>query len=572
MLSKLYIKNLAIIQELEVEFDSAFNVFTGQTGAGKSLIIGAIELLLGFRPASKMVRPGATEALLVGVFDLSDPRLLKELTEVCDVPLEEGELILQRRISPLGKTANSACGVPIPLATLKQIGQVLVDIHGQHENQSLLHPAAQLRLLDLFAGTEKLAEEFAEVHRQWRDAIQSREELTERAELRRQQIDLYEFQIREIDQAGIKPGEQEKLETEHRQLSNVEQLQDLAGALVQGLEEGDFPVLDMLRSMLGKTQQLADIDGRLKTLPEQFKSAILELDDISKTLANYVDELECDPQKLAEMDQRLALLTRLAKKYGHGDVDAVLTYRDETGQKLETLRTEQTNLDGIDALIEELARKRRQVGETLSERRRKSAVKLAKAVNTELAELAMPLARFEVGFEETSPDSPSPHGLDTAEYMIQTNPGQPVMPLRKIASAGELSRITLGIKSILACPGRSSVLVFDEVDSNVGGRLGEVIGTKLAKLAASQQVLCISHLPQIAAFAQRHFVVAKQSSKTETASSIRIVGGDERVREIAEMISGQKITDTTLKQAGEMLVDCQKIVKQLSPKTACERV
>jgi DNA repair protein RecN (Recombination protein N) len=563
MLSKLYIKNLAIIQELEVEFDEAFNVFTGQTGAGKSLIIGAVELLLGFRPSAQMVRTGASEAILIGVFDLSAPGMRKELAELCDIPIEEDELILQRKIQASGKTSNSANGIPIPMATLKQIGEILVDIHGQHENQSLLRPAAQLQLLDIFAGTEKLAEEFSLVHHEWQEAITQKRSLSERVELRRQQIDLYEFQLKEINQAKIKPNEQQELEAEFKQLSNVENLRRLASEIVQGLEESDFPILDSLRSMLSKAQELADIDSRLNTLPEQMNSAILELDDVSKTISRYAEDLEFDPDRLRELDERLAILIRLAKKYGNGDVDSVLTYKKEIIQKLETLRKEQTDQEGIDVRIAELAEKRRAIGDKLSSQRKKAAAKLASAVNKELTELAMPLAKFEVGFQPTSDDSPSPHGLETIEYMIQTNPGQPVLPLRKIASAGELSRITLGIKSILASPGRSSVLVFDEVDSNVGGRLGEVIGTKLAKLAKNQQVLCISHLPQIAAFAQRHFVVAKESTINETASSIRVVEGNDRIQEIAEMISGKNVTETTLKQAREMLSEGEAIMSKL---------
>jgi DNA repair protein RecN (Recombination protein N) len=563
MLNKLYIKNLAIIQELEVEFDSAFNVFTGQTGAGKSLIIGAVELLLGLRSGSQMIRPNAAEAMLVGVFDVTDKELQKEMAQIVDIPLEEGELIIQRRLFASGKTSANANSVPIPLATLKQIGEVLVDIHGQHENQYLLRPAIQLRLLDTFAGTEKLVAEFGEIHHQWREAITRSKELVEHTELRKQQIDLYEFQLQEINQAKPAKGEYKELEVEFRQLSNVEQLRTLANSLVQALEESDFPVLDALRSMHNKADQLAEIDGKLKTIPNQIESSIVELDDVSKTLSSYLDDLELDPQRLAELDTRLALLTRLGKKYGNGDVEAVLPYRDEIAKKLSDLKNQQSDMEGIDSRIADLAKKRKQVGQKLSDARRKSAGKLSKAVNEQLQELAMPNARFEVGFTETTEDAPSPTGLETAEFMIQTNPGQPVLPLRKIASAGELSRVMLGIKSILASPGRSSVLVFDEVDSNVGGRLGEVIGTKLAKLAKDQQVICISHVPQIACFAQRHFVVAKEASKTETASSIRSIKGDERIAEVAEMISGKKTSPTTLKQAGEMLSDCQKIVKKL---------
>jgi DNA repair protein RecN (Recombination protein N) len=563
MLQKLYIKNLAIIQELQIEFDESFNVFTGQTGAGKSLIIGALGLLLGFRQTAATVRPSADEALISAVFDLPNPDLRRELAQIVDAPIEDGEMILQRRILPSGKASNSLNSIPIPTQTLKQIGEILVDVHGQHENQYLLRPNVQTRLLDGFAGLSESADEFAQVHHAWHDALNRRRDLQEHADLRKQQIELYEFQLQEIDQAKLKPNEYQELEARRQQLSNVEKLRELAAVLVQAIEESDFPILDQLRSLYGRAHQLADIDSRLKSLPEQVNSAIVELDDVAKTLSGYVDNLESDPSRLAELDERLALLMRLAKKYGHGDIEAVLAYRREIAAKLDQLRAQQSDFEGIDDEIDRLSRRRETVGRKLSEQRQKAAGKLASAVNRQLDELAMPDAKFQVAFAPTGPDSPSPLGLETVEFMIQTNPGQPVLPLRKIASAGELSRIMLGIKSILASPGRSSVLVFDEVDSNVGGRLGEVIGAKLAKLAGSQQVICISHLPQIAAFADRHFVVQKQATKNETVSSVKPIDGKERVREIAEMISGKLVSGTTLKQAEEMIRNSRRILKNL---------
>ncbi|MFA5864668.1 MAG: DNA repair protein RecN [Phycisphaerae bacterium] len=559
MLSKLFIKNLAIIEELEIEFAEGFNVFTGQTGAGKSLIIGALGLLLGFRQTSATVRPNASEALISAVFDLPDDGLLTELAQIINVPIEDGEFILQRRIMASGKTVSTVNSIPIPASTLKQIGEILVDVHGQHENQYLLRPNIQLRLLDIFTGCTPTADEFAEVHRQWHEAIKRKQDLMEHAELRGQQIDLYEFQLQEIDQAELKPGERQEIEARLRQLSNVEKIRELADTLINGLEESEFPVIDQLRSMHTKTNQLAQIDNHLKDLPGQINSAITELDDVAKTVANYLDQLESDPQRLAELDNRLALLMRLGKKYGQGDIEMVLPYRQEIAQKLDQLKGRQNDFDSIDEQIGQLARKREKIGNKLSESRRKAALKLSTAVNKQLNELAMPNAKFQVDFIPAPPENPSPLGLETVEFMIQTNPGQPVLPIRKIASAGELSRIMLGIKSILASPGRSSVLVFDEVDSNVGGRLGEVIGTKIAKLAAHQQVICISHLPQLAAFADRHFVVAKQSTKKETISFIQTVTGEDRVAEIAEMISGKNKTETTLRQAKEMLNASQKM-------------
>jgi len=553
MLHRLYIKNLAIITELELEFDKNFNVFTGQTGAGKSLIIGAIEFLLGLRTGGNLIRKNSKQAIVAGEFELTDSELIKQISAIADVPIEDGELIIQRRINSSSRISTNVNSIPVSTSVLKQIGELLVDIHSQHENQFLLRPANQLKLLDIYGNSLALADEFSGIHRKCQELIRRKHQLNEQAQLRTQQIELYEFQLDEINQSALEPNELEKLENQHKQMSNIEKLRELAGRVINMLEESEYAITDQLRLVYRNVQELACLDSQLGNLPEQVDSTLTELDDITRSLSRYLDNLEFDPEIFSQIDERLTLINRLMKKYGDGEFERIFSYRDEIEQKLHQLREQEDAFMDIDEKIDQLKSQRLAIGKKLSISRRKSADRLAKQVNKHLKELAMPDAKFQVDFIEASENQPLACGLESVEFMIRTNPGHPMMPLRKIASAGELSRIMLAIKSILATADRCSVVVFDEVDSNVGGRLGEVIGKKLSKLAKRQQVICISHLPQIAAYANRHFVVQKQSTKTDTVSSVDVVSGQERIREIAEMISGRNITPTTIKQAKEML-------------------
>ncbi len=553
MLNRLYIKNFAIIDELEIEFDCGFNVFTGQTGAGKSLIIGAIEFLLGLRGGGNLIGKGSASAIVSGEFDLADKELIRQVSQVSNVPIEDGELIIQRRINSSRKVSTSINSVPVSTSVLKQVGELLVDIHGQHENQFLLRPVNQLRLLDAYASSLKLADEFSAIHRRWQELIVEKNKLFEQSELRAQQIELYEFQLNEIEQADLYEDELSELENRYKQMSNIEKLRELAGAVVNMLEEGECPISNQLGIVYKNVQELALLDDKLENLPNQVEMAITELDDITHTLSRYADNPEYDSEEFAKIDERLTLINRLMKKYGDGEYERIFRYRDEIAEKLEKLRHEENDFREIDKRIDELQTKRTEIGRELSEKRKKAAVKLVREINRHLRELAMPNARFGVRFIEPEEGRYLACGFESVEFMIRTNPGYPEMSLRKIASGGELSRIMLAIKSILARADRSCVLVFDEVDSNVGGRLGEIIGRKLFGLAKKQQVICISHLPQIAAFADRHFVVRKRSSGSDTVSSVTVVAGEERIREIAEMISGDKVTETTIKQAEEML-------------------
>ncbi|MEX2214272.1 MAG: DNA repair protein RecN [Phycisphaeraceae bacterium] len=643
MLRELHISNLAVIEDICIELSSGLNCFTGQTGAGKSLIIGAFELLLGLRSggAAELIRAGAEEARISGVFELNDPKVAAEIAALADVTLEEGEpLLITRKLYASGRSSASLNGQPATAGMIRAIGELLVDVHGQHDHQYLLKPSNQLLVLDGFARTMDLREAFGERQRQLVELDQRREELSAAADLRTQQRDLYEFQAQEIDAAELVEGEFRELKARHALLNNLKQLKQDSGKAYAALYDSEGAIVERLQMLTHLMGEMVELDEELRDVSEQVRSATLSLQDAAFELARYVDRLDQDPGELVEIEDRLNTLNRLATKYGstrgalgkraatNSDAPSdpgaeVLAYRADIGQKLDKLRGEDDDLSQIDsrraALVSELER----IGDELSEKRKAAARRLRPLIEAQLKELGMAEALFEIAFVEgevaregdgiregEAPAEPVseaqesnrkayPSGFDQIEMLVRTNPGQPARPLRKVASGGELSRIMLGLKSILAHSDRISVLVFDEIDANIGGRLGTVIGRKLRELAggsdsppsqggagggsskrisksapkntktngssdqpatsspAKHQVLCITHLPQIAAFGNRHMRISKTVSGTgdarQTVTTVTHLEGKSRIEELAEMLAGKDATKTTRKQVEELL-------------------
>ena len=548
MLRELHISNLAIIEDVQVELDDALTVFTGQTGAGKSLVVGAMQLLLGTRPASRIVRAGAKEGRVSGVFVVSDAKIRAELARIADVAIDDEDVLITRRLQPGGRGACAINGQPVTVAMLQAAGEYLVDIHGQHDHQYLLRPANQLAVLDGFAGCEALRDQVAEAYRAWQDGLARRDALAENAELRRQQLELYEFQASEIDEADAGPGELDALAARQRLLANIEKIRQVASGAHTSLADDDG-LLDGLRSLVRDLSELATLDAELGKIVEPCDSAALGLEEAANDLRRYVDGLAFDPAELAQVDARLGLLHRLCEKYG-GGIDALLAYRRKIETEVADLRRQQGDFSKIDAEIDAARKRFDEQAHAIAAKRRAAAKKLARRTKEQLAELGMERAAFEVHLTACEP---CPTGCDQIEMMAQTNPGQPAHPLRKTASGGELSRVMLALKSILAGADRVSVLVFDEVDAHVGGRLGSVIGEKLRGLARKHQVICITHLPQIAAHATRQLKVAKTTQAGQTRTEVREVTGQDRVEELAEMIAGPNKTPTSRRQARELL-------------------
>lgn len=605
MLRELHISNLAVIADITVELHGGLNCFTGQTGAGKSLVIGALEILLGLRQPQDMLRKGATEGRVTGVFHITSKALREQLAGITDLPLAgEPEVIIARRIFESGRTSASINGNPITGQMLKMVGEALVDVHGQHDAQYLLKPGNQLQVIDAFAECTPLREQFSELFHQRQALVSQQKELMASRTLRRQQLELYEFQAKEIDDTQLVPGEHEELQARHKMLSNLESIKKQAGAAYGALYEDEGAVIERLKMVATVLLEIAELDETLSPISTQVKEATLSLDDAAFSLRRYVDKLDLDPAELAEVADRLNTVNRMVNKYAGstGTLDDVLAYREQIRGQIDELKKQDEDLEGSAKEIARLEKELKSIGGQLTKARKDAVKRLIPLVHAQLADLGMKEAAFGVEFEEvvvgegegtekalrhkgtkalrgadaaagvpasaaaalsasvpqslsalSLSDFSTASGFETVEFMIAPNPGQPARPLRRIASGGELSRVMLALKSILAQADRVSVLVFDEIDANVGGRMGTVIGEKLRDLAKVHQVLCITHLPQIASFADRHLTIRKRTEGGESYTTVSVMDGEERVRELAEMITGKELTPTSLAQARELL-------------------
>lgn len=560
MLRELHISNLAVITDARVEFDLGLNCFTGATGAGKSLVIGAIELLLGLRSPADMLRAGSEEGRVTGVFEVRDPDQLKRVDAITDLPVSNdgGEILLVRKLHSSGRSSAALNGNPITLAMLKGIGEILVDIHGQHDSQYLLKPSNQLDVIDRFGDLDALRGTYHDVYLELTEARRRLADLSTGEKLRKQQLELLNFQADEIDKADLDPAEHAELEARSSMLANIERLRRESTAAHNALYDTDGSIVDRVKTVYAILSDLALLDPHLKSVEETVKNGVIQLEEAAFDLGRYIQKLEGDPEELAEVNDRLNIINRLLRKYGV-NVEDVLAFRADVQKQIDELSGASNNADELARKIAPLETQLKAVGQDLSKKRSAAAKQLAPKVQAQLAELGMEKATFAI---QLSPmPEPGASGLDAAEFMVKTNPGLPEQPLRRIASGGEIGRIMLAIKSVLAASGEvaargqptATVLVFDEIDANIGGRLGAVIGSKLRQLAAHHQVLCITHLPQIASYASRHLTVRKVQSGKQTQTSVRIITGDERVEEIAEMIGGKSITATTRAQARELL-------------------
>ncbi len=580
MLRELHIQNLAVIEEAAIEFGPGLNVFTGQTGAGKSLVLGAIQSLLGLKKsAAKMIRPGSEQARISGVFEVQGVDSAERIALALDLDLLPGdELVLTRKVFATGRSSLSANGQPVTAAMARRAAEQLIDIHGQHDHQTLLRPARQLELIDAYAGCADLRRRFSGLWRSCSALREERESLQTSSELREQQLDLYQFQANEIDAAEPLAGEMGELQARERVLSNLCRIKRDAGAAYTALYDSDGSVAERLQAMTHLLLDLAEVDEQLEPVAEQVRAATLTLQESAFELSRYTERLELDPEELGEVEQRLNTLNRLIQKYGDGrsqagqedPLAAVLDHRRHLGEQLEQLGGQAQSLSQIDDRIGALEAELIEVGSTLTAKRQAAAKKIGPKVQKQLAELGMPDATLRVDVETGGLQQGGATGFDHAEFRARTNPGQDERPLREIASGGELSRVMLALKSVLSSKGGTTtagggggvdVLVFDEIDANIGGRLGDVIGRKLRQLAASKQddrqVLCITHLPQIAAFADRHFHIVKEvtgSGRTKrTDTTVQRLDGKHRIDELAEMLAGTKASTTSRRQAKELL-------------------
>lgn len=541
MLTTLRIKNLALVSDLTLELQPGFNAVTGETGAGKSIIIGALNLVLGERADRTLIRSGSDNCSVEAVFNTKQLRapLQKFLEENGLEPCEENQLVLKRTFSINGTNRQFINGSPTTLNILNALGEWLVDMHGPHDHQSLLHPAKQLLILDAFGALEKLREKFAELL-QRRSAIEAeKSKLIVDEKTYAQQLDLLRFQVREISSAKLQADEENELQQEHLRASNAAKLVELSQSALAQLSEDENSLM-ALAGRFGRTmQELQRVDPSAGCLLSLHEQAVAALRDVQSDLSHYADRLEVNPERLAELDERMDLLQSLKRKYG-GTIDEVISFGDEAQQKLQSLEQRDAELQRLNSELQKIEADLRKTGKELSEARRKTIPKLAKAVVKQLNDLGFERSHFDISIQTANEiSSATNNGLDLVEFQFAPNVGEPARPLRAIASSGEMSRVMLALKTALALQDEIPLLVFDEIDANVGGETASVVGEKMRQIAGQHQVICITHLPAVAASATSHYLVRKEISDGRTISKIELLQPPERVAEIARMFGGQ---------------------------------
>jgi len=543
MLKELRIKNFAIIDDLMVRFEGGFNVLTGETGAGKSIIVDALSLALGSRAQSDLVRLGEKEAIVQSFFEVEVDNKLSSLgIDASD------SLILRRSISLMGKSRAYMNDTMVNLQTLAEIGRSLVDIHGQHEHQSLNSVDKHRILLDsygkLYDDRERVGSLYSEVQALKREKA----DLTQKVKDRAHRIDLLRFQINEIDTASLRPDEKDALMEERAILSNLTKLKELTETTYCMLYESEGSCMERLSSIIAKVKEMSSIDQSVSEPLSSLESALPFIEDATISLRGLRDRYDLDPARLAEVEERLEVIKRLEKKYGEG-IETILRYRDEAEEELKGLELTDERLDALDSELKGKEEMLLQAALSLSHKRSHVAKKIAELVKKELKELAFGNAEFRIDIKQEAIAS---HGLDRVEFMFSANPGEPPKPLIKIASGGELSRVMLALKNILADVDNIPILVFDEVDAGIGGKTAERVGRKLKSISNKHQVLCTTHLPQIASQGDFHLKVYKRQREGRVYVEVKELSGKERLDEIARMLSG-KITEVSLKHAQELL-------------------
>ena len=558
MLLELRVENYAVIDNVVVEFAPGLNLLTGETGAGKSILIDALALLLGEKASSDVVRHGAEKAVVAGVFEVETKALAAVLDEN-GLDVDGTQLILRRDIAANGKGRVFVNNQPATVAVLRELAPLLGIIHAQKENMLAFDAAERLTLLDTAASTD--AEPTAAAFANWK-AVRTRiEELETGEQERLRQVDLWKFQLNEIDEARLAPGEDQKLEAEKRVLANSERVFTAAMSAFDLLYEGNHSSAASIRAASRQLEELARFDPKFQESVAALQSARITVEDVGSTLRDYADRIEASPERLAEVEDRLALLDRLRRKYGQ-TVDDVIAYADELRRKLNDVENKDEVLVQLRKELAAGADKYLAAARALSRKRYEAARKLEKTVEAEINDLAMK-ARFKIELTGVD-DEPnwSASGFDQVRYLISANPGEPLGPVEHIASGGELSRVMLALKASIEAGRTTSkrsdaahqrTLVFDEIDTGIGGRAAEAVGKKLKSLSRTKQVLCITHLPQIASFADHHYVIEKREAGGRTKTTVRTLDERERTQEIARMLSGAKLTDTSLKHAEQML-------------------
>jgi DNA repair protein RecN (Recombination protein N) len=544
----LRIKNLALVEDLEWELASGFTAITGETGAGKSIIIGALKLLLGERAEKALIRTGAEACVVEAIFNGENFAKLNERIEEGGAEPCDGELLVKRSFSLGGSNRQFVNGSPTTLALLKTIGDGLVDLHGPHDHQSLLVPEQQLALLDGFARAEATLEGYQQGYRRWQLLVAEEAELSTAESAREQEIDLLRHQINEIGAAQLQPNEEEEIHARYRLASNSQRLIELSTAISRQLSESDDAVLNRLAETQRLLRELEKVDPSFAESSKAHAAAVIELTEIARALDRYSERLDLDPEQLAQLEERVNLLETLKRKYGRS-LQEVINFGERAERRMQKIEGRDAELERLAVEIKKNRDELERAATNLRKLRSAAAPKLAKNIRQNLADLGFRQADFEV--EIVPNEELRLTGSESVELFFSPNPGEPLKPLRTVASSGEISRVMLAIKSALAMQDAIPLLVFDEIDANVGGEIANAVGAKMRALSQKHQVLCITHLPQVAASANAHFVVTKEVVNGRTFSEMHEVKGKARQEEIARMLGGR--SESALKHAASLL-------------------
>ncbi len=553
MLRFLNISNLAVIDKVQLEFDAGLNVLTGETGSGKSIIVDALELLFGGRGSAELIRSGESKLFIEAVFEVSESEpALAPMFEAAGIDADT-ELILRREISSNGKTRFFLSGQLITAALLKQIRPFLVDVYGQGEQHALLDRANYLTLLDNFGDLGDLAKKVRNSYEGWRTADEHYRTLSQTESERIRQRDIWQFEAEEIDRVKPIAGEDLELTRERSLLANAERLNELAGAAYGALYDHEASVISSLASIKRKLDELGQIDESVGTLAAQVESARFSLEDIAYILRDYLSGIEVSPDRQVIVEERLIELDRLKRKYG-GSLETVLVHLDQTQKCLDEFENTETAREKARIDVENARRSYFDAANDLSKKRKQAAPQLEKRLIAELKPLAMENVKFTVEFDQSETDQqPRVNGIDSINFLFSPNPGEALRPLMKIASGGELSRLMLGLKSIMSPLDFPRTLIFDEIDSGISGRVSQRVGEQLRGLSDHNQVLCVTHQAQIARFADVHYRVEKRLTGGRTSVSVELLDMENREIELAKLLGGVKITEATRLHAAELL-------------------
>ncbi len=552
MLVELVVENLAVVERLRVRFHAGLNALTGETGSGKSLVVDALGLLFGGRASTGLIRAGAPRLFVSGRFELPDGPGLTAMLDAAGIEIEDGELLLEREITANGKSRAYAASRPVTVAFLRDVAPFLGDIHGQHDQQRLFSSESQRSVLDENLPDPGLLSAVSDSYSSWRASTAALDELdrTEKEKLRL--ADLWTMQRNEIEALDLTAGEDTELENESSVLKNVARLSEQATAAYESLSESDSSAATRIAASLKRLEDAARLDAKLQPVVDLLKPAYIAVTEAAHELRHYLGHLEADPKRLETVETRLAQIERLKRKYGNS-IQEILAFLDQVRNQIEAVENASARREQLQFQIREKESTYRAAAVRLREARQKSARKLEKQVEAELASLAMKGTRFRISISDAPPSS---NGMDSVEFLVAANVGEDPKPLDKVASGGELSRIALALKTCMtthAASPKRRTLVFDEVDAGVGGAAAEAVGLRLKKISSADQVLCVTHLAQIAGFADHHYFVSKRETKGRTVAELVELSTEDRVREVGRMVSGQQLTDEALQHARKLI-------------------